>query len=68
MATPRRGPLDGKVIATQKLKGGKDAYYAVEYPIAENLIKDKDKVTVRFQAKPGGQAGGVFDVRIVTVK
>ena len=60
--------LDGTVIATQKLQGGKDDYFGVEYPIAEALAAGKDKVTVRFQAKPGNTAGGVFDVRIVTVE
>jgi hypothetical protein len=60
--------LDGTVIATQKLQGGKDDYFGVEYPIPEALAEGRDKVTVRFQAKPGNTAGGVFDVRIVTVK
>ncbi len=60
--------IDGKVIATEEFKGDKDAYYGVEYPLADSLVTSKDKVTVRFQAPPDGTAGGVFDVRIVTVK
>jgi hypothetical protein len=60
--------IDGKVIASPKVEGGKDDYYSVEYPIAEAAIAGKDKATVRFQTKPGKVAGGVFDLRIVTVK
>jgi len=60
--------VDGKVIATQKFEGGKNDYYSVEYPIGQGLTAGKKKVTVRFQAPKEGMAGGVFDLRIVTVK
>ena len=60
--------IDGKVIATQKFEGGKKDYYGVEYPISRELTAGKKKVTVRFQAPKKGIAGGVFDLRIVTVK
>jgi len=59
---------DGGVIATEKLKGGRDEYFGVEYLLPESAISGKDKVTVRFQGKPGSTAGGVFDVRILKVK
>ncbi|MDP6633675.1 MAG: glycoside hydrolase family 127 protein [Phycisphaerae bacterium] len=60
--------IDGKVIATQKFEGGKKDYHGVEYPIGRELTAGKKKVTVRFQAPKKGIAGGVFDLRIVTVK
>jgi DUF1680 family protein len=60
--------VDGAVIATEKLPGGKENYYAVEYPLPETALAGKEKVTVRFQPWPGSTAGGVFDVRIVKAK
>lgn len=60
--------VDGTVIATQKLQGDKEDYFGVEYPLPPNLVAGKEKVTVRFAAKPDNAAGGVFDVRIVTAK
>lgn len=40
-------------------------FFDVTYPIPEVLTRGKSKVTVRFQAKPGAVAGGVFGIRIV---
>ena len=60
--------VDGVVIATEKLPGGKENYYGVEYPLPETTLAGKEKVTVRFQPRPGSTAGGVFDVRIVKGK
>lgn len=60
--------VDGVVIATEKLPGGKENYYGVEYPLPEAALADKEKVTVRFQSRPGKTAGGVFDVRILKAK
>lgn len=60
--------VDGTVIATQKLQGDKEDFFGVEYPLPPNLFEGKEKVVVRFAAKPDNTAGGVFDVRIVTVK
>jgi len=59
---------DGVVIATEKLPGGKESYYGVEYPLPEAALAGKEKVTVRFQPRPGSTAGGVFDVRILKAK
>ncbi len=58
--------VDGTVIATQKLEGGKEGFFTVEYPLPTALTDGKTKVTVRFQAKPGETAGGIFDLRTVT--
>ena len=54
--------------ATVQLRGGKDDYDGDESPIPAALLAGKDKVTVRFQAKPGKAAGPVYDVRVVTVQ
>ena len=60
--------VEGTVIATPKLRGGKDDYYSVEYPVTSGLLAGKDKVTIRFQAQPGKAAGPIYDVRVVTVR
>ena len=59
----------GNVIATPKLQGAElEDYYAVEYPVAADLLAGKDNLTVRIQAKPGKPAASVYDLRLVTVK
>ncbi len=56
--------VDGVVIATQKLDMNKPGrFFYVIYPIPKELTKDKNKITVRFQAHPGCLAGGIFDLR-----
>jgi hypothetical protein len=58
--------VDGQHIATQKLERNKpNEFFAVEYPLPPGLTAGKPHVTVRFQAQPGGTAGGVFDCRVV---
>jgi len=58
--------VDNTVIATQKLEGGKEGFFTVEYPLPTTLTADKTKVTVRIQARPGEMAGGIYDLRIMT--
>jgi DUF1680 family protein len=58
--------VDGARVATPKLQGGRDDYQGAEYPIPAALLAGKDKVTVRFQARPGQSAGPVYEVRMVT--
>lgn len=41
-------------------------YYEVAYEIPQELIKGKDKVTVRFQAQPGYNAGAVFGLKMTS--
>jgi DUF1680 family protein len=58
--------VDGTVIATEKLGDRKPRiFYQVAYPIPDALTKGKSSITVRFQAKPGNTAGGLFDCRLV---
>ena len=62
--------VDGsKRSAHRKLTGNPNGeYFDVAYPIPAMLIAGKSSVTVKFQPKRGSNAGGVFDVRIVTGK
>jgi len=58
--------VDGTEIATQALDRNKpNAFFQVEYPLPPELVKGKEKVTVRFQAQPGNTAGGVFDCGVL---
>ncbi len=58
--------IDGRKIASQTLNMNRPGeFFDVTYPIAEELTKNKDKVTVRFQSQPDNMAGGVFGCRIV---
>jgi DUF1680 family protein len=53
--------VDGRTIATEELKGGKDElFFAREYPIPADLLQGKDKLTVKFQSISNTPAGGVF--------
>lgn len=52
---------DGTTIATQTLNNNKPGeFFDVEYPLSRALIDGKATITIRFQAKPGNFAGGVF--------
>jgi len=58
--------VDGVKIATEEWKGGKTGkFYDVEYAIPGELIKGKEKITVRIEANYGKTAGRVFGVRII---
>lgn len=57
--------VDGVKIATEEWKGGKTGkFYDVEYKIPDELLKGKEKITVRIEANYGKTAGRVFGVRI----
>ncbi len=58
--------VDGQKLATQKLEHKQpDKFYDEIYPVPAEMLKDKDHVTIKFQAHPGSFAGGVFDVRMM---
>ncbi|HEY4379797.1 MAG TPA: beta-L-arabinofuranosidase domain-containing protein [Acidobacteriaceae bacterium] len=40
-------------------------FFEVKYPLPLDMVKGKQKVTVRFQAKDGGEISGVFGIRTV---
>jgi hypothetical protein len=53
--------VEGEKIATQTLNRNKPGEFLdVEYKVSAKLTRDREKVTVKFQAHPGGIAGGVF--------
>jgi hypothetical protein len=61
--------VDGKTIATTSLHMDKpEKFWEKTYPLPAELIAGKKKVTVKFQAKPGNFAGGVFGIRVVRPK
>ena len=58
--------VEGVKIATEEWKGGKTGkFYDVEYKIPEDLLKGKEKITVKIEANHGKTAGRVFGVRTV---
>ena len=58
--------VEGVKIATEDWKGGKTGkFYDVEYKIPDELIKGKEKITVRIEANYGKTAGRVFGARII---
>lgn len=61
--------IDGNIIATQVLeKNNPNQFFRLIYPIPAALSNGKSSVIVRFQAKSGKNAGGVYDrVEIVTL-
>jgi len=58
--------VDGKVIGSQTLNDNQPGeFMEVTYPIPPELTKGKAHVEVKFKAKPGAMAGGVFDCRTI---
>lgn len=61
--------VDGVVVATQSLQNNKPgSFFDVTYPIPLELTRGKNKVTVRFQARAGNTAGGLYGLRVVKAK
>ena len=60
---------DGQKIGNQVLLHNQpDKFFDVEYPLPQDLMRGKTKITVRFQAEPGATAGGIFGLRILEAK
>jgi DUF1680 family protein len=58
--------IDGVKVSTEEWKGGKTGkFYDVEYKIPEDLLKGKEKITVRIEANYGKTAGRVFGARLI---
>ena len=58
--------IDGVKISTEDWKGGKTGkFYDVEYDIPEDLLKGKERITVRIEANYGKTAGRVFGARLI---
>jgi hypothetical protein len=57
--------VDGVKLTTQRLQNNKPGkFYEETYLLPTDLTKDKDQLTVKFQAHPGAWAGGVFGLRV----
>lgn len=62
--------VDGVRVGEQKIERHRPGsptktFFDVEYPVPAELVKGKQKVTVRFQATGGNETAGVFGVRLV---
>ena len=60
--------VDGELLADVTLENPHpNNFYDIYYEIPQEMIGDKDKTTVKFQAETGSFAGGIFD-RLSIVK
>jgi uncharacterized protein len=58
--------VDGQKIGEQVVeKGGAPRFFDVNYAIPADLVKDKQKVTVRFQSTNGNEIAAVFGIRTI---
>lgn len=58
--------VDGQLIATETLRAERpNEWFDRTYPLPPDLLAGKQKITVRFAAKAGNFAGGLFDCRIL---
>jgi DUF1680 family protein len=61
--------VDNVKVATQLLKQDRPGkFFDVEYPLAEELTRGKEKIRVRFVPHDKSTAGPVFGVRLFTAK
>lgn len=61
--------VNGQTIATQRLANNRPGhFYRETYPLPDNVLQNGKQVTVRFQAHPGATAGGIFDLRLITLE
>lgn len=61
--------VDGVRVGQQRIERHKPGsatktFFDVDYPLSADLVKGKQKVTVRFQATEGNETAGVYGVRI----
>jgi hypothetical protein len=58
---------DGQRIARQTVaKDGTDPHlYDVQYPLPADVVKDRKKVTIRFEATNHNEIAGVFGLRMI---
>jgi DUF1680 family protein len=58
--------VNGTRIASEKLLHNRPGiFWDAIYPIPTELTRGKEKITVKFQAKPGNFAGGIFGCRLL---
>ena len=64
--------VDGQRVGQQKIErsvpgSAAGHFFDVEYNIPTELLKDKKKITVRFQSTGGNEIAGVYGVRLIRV-
>lgn len=60
--------VDGRQVGEQRLEETSVARFSdVEYPLPADLVRGRQKVTVRFEATGGNDIGGVFGIRTIRV-
>ena len=58
--------VEGKIVASQVLENNRPGeFFDVAYPLPDALVYGRQFVTIRFQAGPETQAGGLFHLRLV---
>jgi hypothetical protein len=58
--------VDGQRLAQQKVERSSPArFFDVEYVLPANMVQNKEKVTVRFQATEGNEIATVFGLRMI---
>ena len=58
--------VDGRRVAGEALRlTSPHRFFDVEYPLPQELVRGRSKVTVRFQAKEGSQIATVFALRMI---
>lgn len=58
--------IDGQRLAEQAIpESSESRFFDVTYRIPPELVRDKSRVTVRFQAASGNETAPVFGVRII---
>ncbi|MDH5467933.1 MAG: glycoside hydrolase family 127 protein [Candidatus Aminicenantes bacterium] len=58
--------VDGELIGHQEVtRSSPPRFFDVEYAIDANIVKGKEKVTVRFQAAEGSFIASVFGIRMI---
>jgi len=61
--------VDGQKLADQRIERRSpeqlERFFDVEYPLPAEWLKDKQKVTVRFEAEGGNEIAAVFGLRML---
>ncbi len=62
--------LDGQRIGEQTIEryppgSASGQFFDVEYTLSPELLKDKKKVTIRFQATGGNEIAGIYGIRLI---
>jgi hypothetical protein len=61
--------VEGKKIAEQRLENNApDRFFDVEHVLNDESFRNKEKITVTLQARPGATAGGFFGCRTMIVE